>query len=409
MKTGPVKKAEIARLLSEGKRVMEIVAATGTDAHQVGKVRKELLAAGYHAAGKVKKPPSIEDELAGRRQQNEITALRKDRTKLLDELNTARDLRGNVLGLASEPLDIRPIPKMKHGKKMAETAVLCISDVHMGEVVNLEQMDGVNSYDQHIATARLQRLFAKTGELLTDHYKGPPLERLVVWVGGDMITGEIHEELAKTNDMNNFPAVKRVAEITVAGIKHLRDVMPSTQIEVISTPGNHGRTARKPEAKLYAIDSLDTLTADFIELGLKTAGIDVPVYRPRSGDMLIDVGGRNVLFTHGDRIGSRGGQGFVGAAATVARGFKKITGEYASRGTILDWIVIGHFHVDLKLEEGFVNPSVIGPTEYGRDARFKPHPAGQRLFLMHPRHGITLDRVINLGEPEEGSIYKEKA
>jgi len=409
----PAKDAEIARRLVAGERVMQIVDAVGTSEVLVGKVRLRLMQAGYKSTGgklPESKPQTLDDQLSTRRLEAEVADLRRGQKRLLDELNDARDIRDKVLDLTSEPMSIRTIKAPRMRDKRAETAVLCISDVHMGEVVDLDQMDGVNSYNESIARARLDRLFSKTGELLTEHYKGPRLNRLVIWAGGDLVTGEIHEELAKTNDMQNFPAVKAVAECIVSGIAHLRSKLPDVPIEVYSTPGNHGRMSRKPEPKRYFVDSLDTLAADFIELGLKTAGIpDIPVVRPASGEMLLNIDGRNVLFTHGDRIGSRGGQGFVGAAATVARGFKKIVGEYADRGIIIHWIVIGHFHVKLMLEEGYVNPSVIGPTEYSRDGRMKPHPAGQRLFLMHPHHGITLDRVVNLGSPEEGSIYSDRS
>lgn len=135
----------------------------------------------------------------------------------------------------------------------------------------------------------------------------------------------------------------------------------------------------------------------------------ITFYTPASGDALFSIYNWTVLTTHGDKIGSRGGTGFVGPAATVARGFKKLAAEYSALGTHLDLILVGHFHVALELEEGFVNASLVGPNEYGRMSRFRPKPATQLFLAIHPRRGVTQVRRLQVGHPDEGSIYAERA
>ena len=126
---------------------------------------------------------------------------------------------------------------------------------------------------------------------------------------------------------------------------------------------------------------------------------------PASVDALFSVYGWRVLATHGDRIGSRGGQGFIGPAATAARGMKRISMDYAARGVHLDLILMGHFHTPLQLEEGFVNGCLPGPSEYSRDGRFRPSPARQLWLTLHPRRGVTSTRWINVGVEAEGALY----
>src|SRR5262249_33439944 len=58
-----------------------------------------------------------------------------------------------------------------------------------------------------------------------------------------------------------------------------------------------------------------------------------------------------------------------------------------------------------ELEEGFVNGSLPGPTEYSRDLRFRPHPAAQLFLTVHPKRLNPLRRWIDVGVPEEGSLY----
>lgn len=359
------------------------------------------------AAVPVEPAPAVSpDALEIARLRQQVKRLTVERDQFLKQAVAAEDLRGAVFGLA-EPIEpVRfdaPVP----GKEAGETIVVMLSDLHWGEVISGAAMDGINSYDLDIARARLKRCFAAIVDLATRHWPGKPPERVILILGGDMVSGNIHMELEKTNSAAAIPAVRDLVGHIAGGIRLLLDTL-ACPVDVISIPGNHGRTTIKPESKADAENSYDTLVSDFLEM--QFAGEErLTFYVPASGDALFSVYGWQILATHGDRIGSRGGQGFVGPAATVARGFKKLAAEYAARGTILDLILVGHFHVALMLEEGFANGSLPGPSEYGRDFRFRPRPATQLYFTMHPKRGVTQVRWLQVGDPSEGSIYAPRA
>ncbi|AMX93602.1 hypothetical protein A4R28_11095 [Mesorhizobium ciceri] len=354
---------------------------------------------------------TVDDKLIEHRLRNQVKRLETENKDLLGRVSGAEDFRSSVLGL-TDPLE--PVTFQRHGKssRSRETAILFLSDLQWGETINLGNMDGLNSYDADIARSRLERVFVTAVELMTRHWPADqdPPERIILVLGGDMISGEIHDELAKSNALLSIPALKDCAAHIVSGIEHIRQHI-DCPIDIISIPGNHGRTTRKPESKLYAEHSYDTLVADLVELHFKEGG-KYPdwfrMFKPISGDALIWIYGYRFLITHGDRIGSRGGAGFVGAAATIARGFKKLVMDYAGRGITLDFIMCGHFHVALELEEGICNGSLPGPSEYARDFRFKPRPCSQTFLTVHPRRGVTQIRRIVPGVPEEGSLYEPK-
>jgi hypothetical protein len=222
-----------------------------------------------------------------------------------------------------------------------------------------------------------------------------------------MISGEIHEELAKTNELASLPALKDVVGHVIAGVNLLLENF-DCPIDVITIPGNHGRTTRKPEHKRNALVSYDTLVGDFVELYYQSSKRKrrPSFYTPASGDALISIFGWNFLITHGDRIGSRGGTGFGGAAYTVARGFKRVTHDYSARRVQLDYIVCGHFHSSYKLDEGYSSASLVGPSELSRDWRMVPQPASQLFLSVHPKRGVTQARDIHVGHPSEGTIYR---
>jgi len=316
---------------------------------------------------------------------------------------SAEDIRSAVFQLVEPPLaparfDIRP---GRDGQ--AETIVLFLSDLHWGERVDLGAMDGLNSYGLDIARARLKRWVEAVIDLATRHWSGPKPERIILILGGDLVSGEIHGELAKTNEAKAIPAVRDLVSHLAGAIAAIKDTV-SCPLEVISLTGNHGRSTMKPESKEMAETSYDSLVSDFLEMTLRGRK-GVTFYAPPSPDAVFSVYGWRVLATHGDRIGSRGGQGFVGPAATAARGMKRLVADYAARAQHLDLVLIGHFHTPLMLEEGFVNGSLPGPTEYSRDGRFRPHPATQLFLTMHPRRRIAQVRWIEVGAASEGALY----
>ena len=350
------------------------------------------------------------DEIDQRRARSRETLQLRRIAELEKAAAADRTIRESVFRLAERPLEPphwNPAPAK--GGKLRESIVLFLSDIHMGETVSLSAMGGRNSYNMRIAAARLERYFQAVVKLGTEHWTGPPPDSIYLVLGGDLVSGEIHEELAKTNDLQAIPAVKLLAEALAAGLMLLRDSFPAIPINVLSVPGNHGRVTKKPESKGFAINSYDTLVGILLEWWANTKGLrNVTFSAPHSGDAFVTIHGWNILFTHGDRIGSRGGSGFVGPAATAARGMQKIVQDYLAEGRVIDVIVMGHFHTPLELEYGFVGASLVGPSEYSRSGRMRSHPASQWMLSIHPAHGVARRWKIQVGVRAEGSIYGGK-
>lgn len=343
------------------------------------------------------------DPLIEQRLRAELLSLRAERNKLLQRLANAEDLRAGVLGLTTTPPAPVNFPARTETTTQAETIVLFLSDLHWGERITFEAMDGLNSYDLSIARKRLGRWSNAVCDLATKHWSGPTPDRIILILGGDLISGGIHHELAKTDELQPLPTVRDVASHLRMAILQIKQAV-DCPLDIILLGGNHGRTTLKPESKNSADTSLDVLVCDFLEMSMKDiAGITF--YAPPSPDALFSVYGWRILATHGDRIGSRGGHGFVGPAAPAARGFKRIVADYSARGVHLDLILIGHLHCPLELEEGFVNGALPGPSEYSRDGRFRPKPAVQLFLAIHPHRINTQRRWIEVGDPSEGSLY----
>jgi hypothetical protein len=324
----------------------------------------------------------------------QIETLRLERADLLAELSAARRriheaeaLRDAVFGLTKPALQV---PRWLVRRSTAHDGsehipVLCFGDAHWGEVVSAGRMGGVNSYDVANAETRYRRLIEKTVAIAHVHLPKNRYPGLVYLRLGDMISGEIHADFRETNELQSVPAIRSLVAAELWGLQTL--AARFGRVHVVSVPGNHARLSEQPQSK-RGFDNLDTLSAWWLESAL-TADKRVTFYTPESGDACITLYGRRYLVTHGDKIGSRGGEGFIGPGATIARGMKRIHDQYARLGQPLAGCFLGHFHVALELEYGFANGSLIGVSEYARDGRMTPTPPVQWLIFFHRSYGPT--------------------
>ena len=339
----------------------------------------------------------LKDKLA----MAETRAAKAERTSIKEEI-----LRESVFKLAAKPIEPKSWKTSKDvkTKDRKEAMVLLISDVHMGEVIDFDQMGGRNSFNKKICADRLERLFQSVVKMGTTHWSGPPPGVIYVILNGDLISGEIHQELERSNDLLAVPAVRELTAHLISGLELLLESF-DCEIRVVSVPGNHSRLTKKPESKGFVVNSYDTLVAWMLEswFACKTEK-RITVSAPASGDALININGWNCLFTHGDRIGSRGGMGMIGPAATIARGMQRIIQDFATENIVVDFVFTGHFHVSVELEQGFCNGCLSGASEYSRSGRMRSSAPSQWLFSITADHGVARRWKIYVGHPSEGSL-----
>ena len=374
-------------------------------------IRRAMVAAGLKIAEQTAQaraqaePQTIDDRMKERRLEQDLAALKKRNTELLDRLHTAEEYRSGVMGLASERLAPMPIGTPSAGTSRAETAILLLGDLHFGEFISREELEGLNAYDPEIASARLRRVFETTAALLTKHWAGPPPERLIVALMGDNISGALHPELARSDKMRPMESCRAVAGILAGGIDLLLKTV-GCPIDVISVVGNHGRVGLpKPESKGVATESYDTLVSDLLEMHYRDEK-RITFFVPPGPDALVGIYNYRFLFTHGDRMSSGGGRGFVGAELPILRGFQKTHMDYTMRGVILHHVFCGHYHTPLSSAIGTANGCLPGPSEYSLSFRMRPNPPMQAFVTVHPEHFITQTRWIKPGVPSEGTLFE---
>lgn len=322
--------------------------------------------------------------------QDEVHRLTKELKNTHRESNDM-DLVRQIIGKVADapkapPMWLTSVPKRDKGKATPEVPMVGWADWHGGEVVEPKEVHNFNRYNKDEWEKRAHKVFDKTILLTREHHTGN-YPGLVVNQIGDMVSGGLHPELVKTDDLTPIEACIKAFEISVTGIRMMRDAFGYVYVPWVC--GNHGRTTPKPEFKKYNKKNWDYLIGVMVE---KHFADDPKVHIDLrdSNDVYFRVYGLRFLLHHGDMTGARGGDGIIGAIGPIMRGEVKKAGQSSALGMEYDIAIIGHYHQSLTLPRCIVSNTLKGFDEYARLALgAKPTRPSQPLWYVHPSHGIT--------------------
>lgn len=276
------------------------------------------------------------------------------------------------------------------GDKAVGVPTLFISDTHFDEYVNPEEVEFMNEYSRNIAMERLDRVFDKSADLLFTHTSGVRYDELVVALGGDMVSGDIHDELARTNEAYTPDTVMDFSLAIAKNLKAIAQEFPSVYVPCVV--GNHGRLTHKPSAKGRARNSFDYLMYRAIEA--LTADVENITFDiSPSADLEYKVYDWTYRLTHGDQF--RGGGGVGGIFPALLRtDMRKHKRNASLRREGYQYLIMGHFHRYSQQDGIIVNGTLKGVDEYTYTSNFDVQPPCQALWLTHPDYGITISMPV---------------
>jgi predicted phosphodiesterase len=320
----------------------------------------------------------------------QVKQLQRDLDGAKREALTTEHVREKLFNLtARTPQPPRWIdPKKPDGSSRG--VPMCLwSDWHYGEVVRPEEVGGTNEFNATIAEQRVRKLVDTTIDLAFNHmgtaeknYPG-----VIVCLGGDMMTGNIHDELTETNDRTVQQQVNDLTDILASALERMADAFG--RVFVPCVVGNHGRGTLKWRMKQRVYTSYEWLIYTALERHFRHDRRFVFLI-PGETDAYFKVYGHRFLLTHGDSLGVKGGDGIIGAIGPIMRGSIKVGRSEAEIGRNIDTILMGHWHQMLWLPGAIVNGALKGYDEYARLALRAPYSRpSQALWFVHPQHGIT--------------------
>lgn len=329
-----------------------------------------------------------EESVELRRLRAHVKRLERDLRRAEERDLSLQEVRESIFELASAPRraprwTMRPPP----AGDTPGTPILLLSDWHAGEVVRAAEVGGVNTFSMKTLRERVSRVLGGAIVLATKYTTNPQYNGIVVPILGDMVTGEIHDELARTNDRDLLPAVLEVADMLTAVLRTLADTFGRVYAPCVS--GNHGRLGKRLEAKSFTVRNFDWLIYNLVERALFD-DTRIVIHNPAANEVHFGVHGVRLLALHGHDLGVKGGDGIIGALGPIMRGRLKVGAQQASMGRDFDLLVMGHWHQYLVLPGVVVNNTLKGYDDYAaKFLRAKPSRPSQALFYIHPKQGVT--------------------
>ena len=331
------------------------------------------------------------------RLQAELAKIRRERDRVIH----VNSLMADKLHMLEQSLEIINEAESAHieppkwmsptasSKKRHATLALLLSDTHFDEVVDEIEVGGLNKFNREIAERRLRTWADNSVKIARHHLAGVTYDGVLVMLGGDIFSGDIHEELAQTNQDTMLGSLLHWSEQIGAALSMLADEFG--KVHVACVPGNHGRMSRKPRAKLRARTNFDWLLGKMVERHFqKDKRFSFQI--SDNADCLIQIYEYGHLLTHGDQV--NGGGGIGGIWPPIMRMRARKAQRAMAIGQPFDTMWMGHWHQYISTPNLIVNGSLKGTDEYAWLNNFGHEQPQQALAIITPEHNITVQAPV---------------
>lgn len=272
----------------------------------------------------------------------------------------------------------------KSKSKSSASIILCANDWHSEERIERDIAGGVNEFNLDIAAARIARTWEKCIYLRDFASHISNIDNLALWLGGDLVNGVIHEELAESNFLGPTEAVLWVQDRIAEGIKALLPHFKS--ITVVTSYGNHGRSTAKRRISTGYRHSWEWLAYHNVAHTFASER-RVAFQICRGYHNWLDIQGHGVRFHHGDAVRFQGG---IGGLHIPLR--RKIAQWNKTKTATLD--VIGHFHEWIDDWRYVVSGCLVGHNAYAIEIGAEFQEPTQGFIVMDRQHGKVLAMPI---------------
>lgn len=310
--------------------------------------------------------------------REELRELNAAKHRLLADLQDREEQIGvlSALSGAAPPPIVAPRGRGENKQRVGMPWFL-FSDWHVEEPVRPANVNGLNEYNLDIADKCIKRCADAVDWFARDTRWD--MRELGIWLGGDLYSGHIHEELMESNFLSPVQAVAWLQEKIEAMIMTILANTKFERIVVVCNDGNHGRLTHKIRVATRTANSLEWLLYKMLRVRF--------AHEPRLQFQIaesewnyVEVYDKTFAFTHGDSFRYMGGVG--GLLIPVRRGLNEMR-KYRP----VDYVSMGHFHTRMDTVDVAVNGSMIGISPYSMRNHFTPEPRQQSFFLVDSTRG----------------------
>ena len=298
-----------------------------------------------------------------------------------------RQVRSQVEPISPLPKEYKPTKKSRVEKNIP--AVAHSTDGHHGMEQKASEIEGFNAFSPEISEARQLGFTKEFIEWVDLHRHNYIIDEMTHIVTGDMISGDIHDDLRRTNTwpapVQAVEAGKLLAKQVALEAPHFRQVT----VEFI-VADNHSRLTKKPQAKEAGLNSLNYVVGEVAKAYLRDhTNVFFNLYPMH--ETVIHVANRQYLICHGHDVRGWAGVPWYGIERKVGKEsmarLQIIMQDLNKSKTIgFHKYVFGHWHVPIDLPLYQATGSVSGTDAYDHQNGRYSEPT-QSAWMVHPEYG----------------------
>jgi len=342
-------------------------------------------------------PPSITSLLKAN------TALRRENERLLGKVDIIIDiLRTEIQALPPAPSPKIHTPKKAKGRE--QIASLLLGDWHVGEKVESTTVAGLTEYNYGIFLERVDMIQNAIYSIIEKERTSCPINRLIINILGDMITGEIcFDGQAQQIDLALYHQYTLGARRLALFIRDMAGFF--NQVDVRAIPGNHPE-GRKGQQKKHPLSKEEVVFLFMTGMYLAEQDNVTFVISPCTY-MVYEIFDKKFLLLHGHEARRH--------MRVPYYAMDRLVPQFVQLFRInLDYVYLGHHHVGAEIEqmytERFHNGSLVGGSHYSITGLQEVSFPLQKLHGIHPDWGVTWRYNLKAGEPveltpDENGIY----
>lgn len=282
----------------------------------------------------------------------------------------------------------RIIPPLTKASFPEEVANIVLSDWHLGEVVRKEETGGLCEYNVEIAQKRIEKLLNAQKEIISIHTKGGiPIIKCVVWLLGDIVTGETIYKGQK--NFIEFGIADQIVKAKQTLGEFLLNLLALySHIKVIAVMGNHGRTGSRGEATIIW-NNYDWIVYNWTK-DLLSNYEQIEWDISQAWFAIQEVEGWRFIAQHGEDIRQWLRIPWYGIERDIAE-MTEILSDIEDKPPYY-WLY-AHFHVAEQAEtprgERIINGSLVGGNLFSVKKLRKVSRPSQSFFGVSKKQGIT--------------------
>ena len=309
--------------------------------------------------------------------------LEKQRQRLRDQQRIERKIRDKIRvdnAIEDYTINLIEIIKEKHFEpviikhenvKSTKTGVLCLSDLHLNELIDLSH----NKYDFTIASKRLKKYVTEAKQL----FKSQGITNIVISFLGDLLNST-----RRTDEMlNQATSLAKANLLTVYLLEQLiLDLNIDFNISIVSVSGNESRVDdEQGHTELMLTNNHDFTINEILKIIFRNTNIKF--IGKNKAEQTVSINGQNILFMHGDQVG-RG---------DIEKKIMQIKGKYSAQDVIIDYVVFGHIHSSYIADTFARSSSLCGANAYSDNGLQLSSKASQLILFVSKEsiNGMRID------------------